>query len=423
MVIQSAEGWLLDVSHNHATDDINLLIKLDDGRVISFMQRLKEPIFYILPKSHWAAEDLYQQLSRNDHVIKKIFWDEKYIDLHDRNKPKLIGISVVDVHSQDCQKLIKKLVMDSRVHSLYNTELSAIHQFIYTQLKIAPTSKVRIEYEQEELLSILGIDDKQEIAPPPFKIIHIRIIGSGKTNVIKLNVRLDNQMPITFDELSDESFIFYINENNPDIAIIYNNIQQGRGTLTSLCSTINQYSNQTVVIYARDSIEDISLVELVERARFSYLPLKLASKYGMLRLIDSRITYELLNRDFVIPKRKSVSKYREQIRTLENIVEMDKAGMIISPEIGLHENVAVLDFNDEYANIITGHNISYENLSRDHRSTLEEERISILPSIVEELVAKRVWLKQSLKTQQPESFHYSNCQNSLVVITHGMLKK
>jgi hypothetical protein len=46
----------------------------------------------------------------------------------------------------------------------------------------------------------------------------------------------------------------------------------------------------------------------------------------MLRLIDNRITF---------------------------VVGMDRAGMIISPEIGLHENVAVLDFNDEYANIIT----------------------------------------------------------------------
>ena len=81
--------------------------------------------------------------------------------------------------------------------------------------------------------------------------------------------------------------------------------------------------------------------------------MKSASKYGMLRLIDSRITYELLNREFVVPKRKSISKHHEQIRTLEDIIEMDKAGMIISPEIGLHENVAVLDFNDEYANIIT----------------------------------------------------------------------
>jgi len=47
--------------------------------------------------------------------------------------------------------------------------------------------------------------------------------------------------------------------------------------------------------------------------------------------------------------------------------------MIISPEIGLHENVAVLDFNDEYANITTRHNISYENLSSDIVLTKEIE--------------------------------------------------
>jgi hypothetical protein len=58
----------------------------------------------------------------------------------------------------------------------------------------------------------------------------------------------------------------------------------------------------------------------------------------MLRLIDSRITYELLKRKFVIPKRKTVSKHHEPIRTLENIVEMDVVGMIIPPEIRLHVN-------------------------------------------------------------------------------------
>ena len=71
--------------------------------------------------------------------------------------------------------------------------------------------------------------------------------------------------------------------------------------------------------------------------------------------------------------RSQVSKHHEQIRTLENIVGLDKVGMIISPEIGLHENVAVLDFNDEYANIITRHNISYENLSSDIVLTKEIE--------------------------------------------------
>jgi hypothetical protein len=72
----------------------------------------------------------------------------------------------------------------------------------------------------------------------------------------------------------------------------------------------------------------------VEKARFSYLPFKLASKYGMLRLIDSRITFELIRRNFVVPKKNTVSQHHEEIRTLENIIEMDKAGMIISPQIG-----------------------------------------------------------------------------------------
>ena len=40
--------------------------------------------------------------------------------------------------------------------------------------------------------------------------------------------------------------------------------------------------------------------------------------------------------------------------------------MIVSPEVGIHENVAVLDFNDEYANLILRHNISYETLTNNH---------------------------------------------------------
>ena len=90
-----------------------------------------------------------------------------------------------------------------------------------------------------------------------------------------------------------------------------------------------------VIIHSRNPMEDIELLELVEKARFGYLPIRVASKYGMMRLIDSRITYEMIQRDFVIPpRRKTISKHHEQIRTLENIVENDKAGMIISPEIG-----------------------------------------------------------------------------------------
>jgi len=167
MVIQTADGWILDVIQDHGTSDIYLLIKLQNNNVISFRQRLKEYTLYIQPKSHSAGENLFQQLSRNDETIKKIFWDDKQIDLADKNKTQLIGVALENIQSQDYQKFIIKLGTDSRVRSLYNTELSVIQQFIYNRLKIAPTSKVKIQYEEERLLTISKVDDSKDVVPPP----------------------------------------------------------------------------------------------------------------------------------------------------------------------------------------------------------------------------------------------------------------
>jgi hypothetical protein len=111
MARQTAVGWILDVSQDRDTDDIVILIKLQqDGKVVSFKQKLHEHIFYVLPKSHSAGEDLIQQLSRYDQLIKRIFWDEKYIDFVDKNKTKLIGIYLDG--KQDYKRFIKKLELD-----------------------------------------------------------------------------------------------------------------------------------------------------------------------------------------------------------------------------------------------------------------------------------------------------------------------
>ncbi len=96
-------------------------------------------------------------------------------------------------------------------------------------------------------------------------MVHIRI-GDDR---IKLNLRLENQTSIMFEVESDENFISYFKENKPDIAVIYGDHQLARSTLYLLGDIINQYSKQIVVMYARESIEDITLVELVENARFS----------------------------------------------------------------------------------------------------------------------------------------------------------
>jgi DNA polymerase elongation subunit (family B) len=88
-------------------------------------------------------------------------------------------------------------------------------------------------------------------------------------------------------------------------------------------------------------------------------------------LINSRNCYELIRRGFVISR--SINNH-ERIHTLNEIIAKDKGGMIFSAKIGLHENISVLDYENEYANLIVKHNLSYETVTSttDGRITLKK---------------------------------------------------
>ncbi len=90
-------------------------------------------------------------------------------------------------------------------------------------------------------------------------------------------------------------------------------------------------------------------------------------KYSIGHLIATRNLYELILRGHVISDNYN-QRTHEHIRTLEEIVDRDKAGMIFSPKVGLHQNVAVLDYNDEFANIIVNENISFETIEHNTRT-------------------------------------------------------
>ena len=136
-----------------------------------------------------------------------------------------------------------------------------------------------------------------------------------------------------------------------------------------------------------DSFE--SPVEIIEKSRFACLPLGLAARYNISRLIDSRNCYELVNRGFV----SAHSSYKhERIRTVEEIIAKDKGGMIFSPRVGLHENVAVLDYENEYANLILKHNLSYETAT----STADSK--GLLPTVLESVLKRRIFFSTLQKS-------------------------
>ena len=126
-------------------------------------------------------------------------------------------------------------------------------------------------------------------------------------------------------------------------------------------------------------------------------------QYSIGRLIANRNLYELITRGYVISDNYN-QRTHENIRTLEEIVDRDKAGMIFSPLIGIHQNVAVLDYNDEFANIIVNENISYET------SQQNESQLGILPNIVKQLLERRIHFKQLMKQLPQDSTEANTCE-------------
>jgi hypothetical protein len=114
-----------------------------------------------------------------------------------------------------------------------------------------------------------------------------------------------------------------------------------------------------VLLESKSFHVDLYLAGLIERTRFGFLSLGIAARFGMNRLIESRNCYTLIQKGFVIPT--DHNRVHEPIRNLKEIHAKDKAGMILSPTVGLHENIVVRGY--EYANLIIKNIMSPEAIS------------------------------------------------------------
>ena len=144
---------------------------------------------------------------------------------------------------------------------------------------------------------------------------------------------------------------------------------------------------------------------LVERSRFGFIPPGLAGRWTANRVNDSRVCYELMQKDYVIPKNTG---YYEYIRSMKEIFERDKGGIIISPKIGMvHANVAELDYESEYPNLIVKECISFETVTPNG---LEKKEDALLPMITEKVLERRLYFKRLRKNFPKDSREWLWCE-------------
>jgi DNA polymerase-2 len=454
-LVSNCKGWLLHVSVDQ--DKAILWIKTEDKKIFRSIDSY-QPFFYMLPRNESDGNYLFHVLSQQT-IVKKVEWEENRSTnlFEEYSKKKLICVTTESVQSY--KVLLKRLEEDSRVKQVFNTDLSHVQQYLFQRLKIEPTSKVEVEYDGLKVINLTKVEDEDEIPPPPFSILYIDVqTFSGKINpedpIVVIKSRYEDMsdpqqaLETSFDSKDEkdilETFCSYVQDKDPDILVFgdhYANtildflfarmvrlgleLDLGRekikiklltslkhpghwvgGRLTVSDKTAGRYSSV---------LDRFGSAGLIELCRFGFLTLDLATKYGMNRLIDSRNCYELIQRGYVIPKRGSSSNNHEHIRTIEELVSNDRGGMLISPQTGLHENVVVLDFDNEYANLIINHNLSYETVNLNGKIEDEDQELcrGLLPTVVERFLNRRLYLETLSKCCPEETREYTWCQQRL----------
>jgi DNA polymerase elongation subunit (family B) len=201
--------------------------------------------------------------------------------------------------------LFKRLEKDSRVAQLFNTELSHIQQYLFTKLRVEPTCKVQVKYDNAWLISLTKMED-HDVQPPPFTILYFEVITYSSpyyvdsyhvnNRVRQINARYQEEPEVIFDGSEEETilkdFTNYVLANDPDILI---SAEQHRGTSVlkylfarmeelgidmQLDRTNNGNRRNSIegrICLDRNSFDNLTV--LIERARFACLPLASAARY------------------------------------------------------------------------------------------------------------------------------------------------
>jgi DNA polymerase elongation subunit (family B) len=344
------------------------------------------------------------------------------------------------------KNLAINLRKSERVKELFNLDLIYIQQYLFSKLKIEPTSMIRFRHDGERLILMEKLDDGKDITPPPFTVLYFDFQpktlsltpDANRDPIGFIKSRFHDEENIFRSDEADviEKFAKYVDNKDPDFLIspksnyIFSyllmrcrilgiNPQLGREeiNINSINEPLPYWIRGRVALDFNsfgNTFEDWGIAGLAERARFSFLTPDLAGRWTSNKIIDSRNCYELIKRGYVIPKNTG---YYEYIRSMREIVESDRGGIIIPPKIdAIHENVAELDYISQYPNIIVKECISYETIGP---KGIIRRKDALLPYVTESYLKRRIYFKRLRKNYPKHSKEWQWCeqrQNALKLI-------
>jgi DNA polymerase-2 len=178
---------------------------------------------------------------------------------------------------------------------------------------------------------------------------------------------------------------------------------------------------------------DYGLEGVIEQARVTGLPIQETARKSPGAGITALQIIEALRENILVPYQKQQA---ETFKSARQLISGDRGGLVSQPIVGLHQNVAEIDFVSMYPSIMVRFNISPETVgisSKDSRCIpdlgipVDFSRTGFVPKTLRPLIEKRIALKAAIKDMDRRDCRYQFYQGRiqalkwLLVVCFGYL--
>jgi hypothetical protein len=358
------------------------------------------------PRDGGAGAELRALLENSPHV-RRVSEEEWSVSI---SRPEPRTLLAAEAWGASSLLMAVRLARSSGLAAEIYGLMPHVQRYLFTGLGVEPTRLVRAEASGGELRRVEALDDGASLEPPPFTLLRcsLTMLG-GEVRGIEAAMgggvwRLEGG-----EQRVLELFAELITGLDPDLVHVPGlDSGLGRRLRASLREMglggclgrrgdpprpgQGSYAGRVFLgdVFYGCGPDEYGLAGLVERARFSFTTLGLATRWTSNSCIDSRNLFELLRKRILPPR----LEYMERVRGALELLDSDRGGITFTPRPGLHENVAALDFDSQYPSIIMKRGISYES---------PEGGGSLIPSVLRPWLERRLWLKRLRRTLRPGS--------------------
>ena len=414
------QGWLLEpyISGKHAT----LWFKTIDGNTVRVRER-HHPRFIAEPKEDYTVGNIGYLFDEHPDVHATRVVD-RFTTLSRRESKKFVEVSVHSASFLD--SILDYAERLPEVEEVYDTGLIPIQWYLIHK-DVAPSNLCTVEERDGRLKSMEVVDDEASIEPPPFETL---LFEASDSPIEKINVYDESQRLVSSlrgkEEAVLEGFQELIAERDPDVIVTDCPVTTIKRVVhRAACNAMDfRFGRDGELYHGRiflgsTAFLDSGIPGLMERSRFTFAPLGVSADWEPGKTIDSRQCYTAAKMGVVVPKMKGGSGYAT---TAWDAVRRDRGGMLFSPVAGLHENVACLDFESMFPNIIVHKNVSYETVTSEGVDT---SRPGFMGVFTHPFLERRLWLKHQRDTYIPGSPEWWWCQRRqsalklMLVVVYG----